>query len=68
MGNYLRVCSSGMLRSVVKLSTVNNHGLWIHRPLKVGPTSCHETWLTKYQTNLRKITEEGRQHVRRDEA
>ena len=68
MGKYLMFCSSGMLRNVVKLSTVHNQVLWTPRPLKMGPRGFHESWLTKYQTSLRNITEIRRQHIRREEA
>jgi hypothetical protein len=56
------------VRSLDKMSTVHNHGLWTARPLKMGQRGCHETWLTKYQTRLRNIAGERRHHIRREEA
>ena len=67
-GNYLSICSSGTLRSLVKLSIAHNHWLWTPGPLTMGPRGCHETWVTKHQTRLRNIPEERRRHIRREDA
>jgi len=36
-GNYLSICSSGTLRSLVKLSIAHNHWLWTPGPLSSCP-------------------------------
>jgi len=36
---------------------------WISWPLKMGPISCPETSITKYQFTLRKVPEKRKSHV-----